>query len=49
LRGRVREGASRSDTDTVDPDRPGDILERLLAEIVEGEVEPAGIILLNAG
>ena len=46
LRGRVREGAFRSDP--IHPDQTRDILERLLAQIIEGEVEAADI-LLNAG
>src|SRR5436190_17789524 len=33
----------------IDPHRPGDILEALLADIVEGEVQLAGGILLSSG
>jgi hypothetical protein len=44
-RGRVREGAFRSDAEGADG--PRDVLELLLADVFEGEVEPACRILLH--
>ncbi len=47
LRGRVREGAFPRDA--VNPHRTGDVLQLLVAQIVEGKVEPAGGVLLDPG
>jgi len=46
-RGRVREGACQADT--VGTDRSRDVLERLLADVLEGELKAARRVLLNAG
>ena len=37
------------EADPVDTNRAGDVLEALLAHVLEGEIEPAGSILLNTG
>jgi hypothetical protein len=42
----LRAGRPRS-SDAVDPHEPGDVLETLFAQILEGEVEPAGGVLLH--
>jgi hypothetical protein len=47
MRGRAREGAFQSHP--IDPDGSRDVLERLLADVFEGEVEAPRGILLNAG
>ena len=47
MRGRVGEGASRSHP--INTDGPGDVLQRLLAHVFEGEVEARRRILLDAG
>src|SRR6266851_748401 len=44
--GRAREGVFRSYP--IDPYRTGDVLQRLLADVFEGEVQAAGGILLDA-
>ena len=44
--GRVLRGGA---PDSVDPYRAGNVLEVLLANIVEGEVETSGYVLLNTG
>jgi hypothetical protein len=46
LRGRAREGTFTSKP--VNPHRPHHVLERLLAHVVEGEIEAARIILLHS-
>ncbi len=44
-RGRVGEGAFRSDT--VDPHRSGDVLDLLLAEVIEDKGQPVADVIVN--
>ena len=44
---RLRRGSVRAAADAIDPHRPGDVLDLLLAQILEGQIEPAAHVFLH--
>src|SRR5205823_1600013 len=44
---RASDGVGEDSADAVNTDRPGDVFQRLIAQVFEGEVEPAGGVLLH--